>query len=361
MLSSSAFNREHLQSYTNRLGKFLNITAGKEYAIVGSGSCAENILRVLSEKQLRQPVGIFDNNRAGEELAGRVVETLDKIPSNIQFVLMATFEYSQQIQEKLKVALGNRYQQLIVAAISDFDEHHKRWVSEEPIIIVTVPKTGTAFIRSTLRKMLDIEGPCISEGEWPNLLTSNYALGKCLKNNGFTVTHLQGTRYNVDALKNKGIKKIIVQVRDPRQSTLSCLHHLDNIREKTTFSSQYFHVDNYFELNFEQKLDYQMKYEFPEFCQATERWLDMASLDDFEIKFMTFSHMKSQPESYFKEIFEYFGINGEVGEIASPKPGEANFRKGQEDEWKSVFTEQQKTIASETISRRLKSQFGWED
>ena len=361
MLATSTLDQERFQRYANQLAKFFSFIGNNKYAIVGSGNCAHQILEVIENKGYAKPVGLFDKGKEGCEVAGVCVKALESLPEDTHFVLLATFDFAAQIKDKLNQALPDRFEDLRIASIGDFDAYRKKRASKEPIVIVTIPKTGTEFIRRTLDKKLDIEGMPISEGEWPNLLTSEYAVGQCLKTSAMAVTHLQCTPYNMFVLKNKGIKKLVVQVRDPRQVTLSWLHHLEKIRFESNFRPEYFNVKNYFELSFEEKLDYQLKYELPEFCAATQRWLDLESNDDFDVKFMTFNYLKAQPQKYFQEIYDFFSIQGDVGEIDAPKPGKANFRKGQEDEWKSVFSDAQKAQASRLISSQLKDRFGWEN
>ena len=44
-----------------------------------------------------------------------------------------------------------------------------------------------------------------------------------------------------------------------------------------------------------------------------------------------------------------------------PKKGELHYRKGQIDEWKTIFTDEQIEKASKMMSKNMKKQFAWPD
>lgn len=67
------------------------------------------------------------------------------------------------------------------------------------------------------------------------------------------------------------------------------------------------------------------------------------------------------PQAYLRSQLDYFGIaDDNFDESKLPRRGaQTHFRKGQTDEWRTVFSPVQQGIAREMIPDNLSEKFGW--
>lgn len=338
---------------------FLDVIGEKKYALIGSGSCACQIIEYLNTYKLPLPVTVYDNLAYGKHVDRYDVQPLESI-RDVEVLLLATLSFKKQMKDKVEQYSKDK----LVVALSDFSDNEcylNTPVSEHPIIINTIPKCGNVFILSTLEKSLDIPYQDISAGPWPQMQISKKRLDKLVSKGRFSVDHIQYTDYNLGALKDAGIKKIVVHGRDPRQATLSWVHWLDARHEKGIISSwEKPTLTNYFNLSFSEKIDYQIENWLPSLCDFLMSWASHSRSNDIEILFSDFALMADTPENFFQEIYDFFGLNKTRIQSFRPRTGEMHFRKGLKNEWQQVFDEQQTTKSTALIPEELKELFGWE-
>lgn len=355
------FKRNEYFKYVNRIVRFLSICNKKPYVLVGSGSCAEKILQVIDDKSLQQPVGIFDEFNVGKSLHTFTVQSLSDLNLETGYCLIASIGFEESVRNKINQVVENANSVPDVAAISDFNEYRSKKTSKDPMIINAMPKTGSYFIQSTLEELLDIDHQGIAQGTWPNMEMSEANLRLCLNTCSLSVSHLQATSRAIALLKRYKIKKTIVHIRDPRQATLSWIHHLDKTKNTDYFSPDFFTIADYFDLDLKAKIDYQLRHFLPQACQYIADWMDAEKVHDIEVKFLEFSQMKNNPESFFADIYQFFGIHQPLGDVPLPKEGKLHYRKGLEDEWRNIFDANQIEAANKVVPQKFKDRFDWSD
>lgn len=341
-----------------RMMTFLEVFTDKQYALIGSGSCSEEIIDFLSRNNIQLPEGIYDSINIGKRIGSLIIKDVNEV-SDVDVLLLATYEFKRELTNKVSAISTGK----VVTALSDFavknlkeNEQHIR----HPIIINTIPKCGNVFILSSLKKHLDIEHQDIGAGPFPEMNISEKSLRSCINQGMFSIDHFESSEYNLGALKDAGIKKIVVHARDPRQATLSWLHWLDRRYEQGVISQwETPKLENYFTLSLSEKLDYQIEHWLPSICQFLSDWLQWESNQSIEVKYTDFSLMSDDPNQFFLELYEFFGVKQKAPVIAKPQPGEMHFRKGLKNEWQDVFNNQQLEISSKMISDKLKVKFGW--
>lgn len=110
------------------------------------------------------------------------------------------------------------------ATINDEDQKQTRL---PPILVNTMPKSGSIFIVRCLSQGLGIAETKIAVSLFPDDLVIRDKLDDLALGNQVAQQHLPARDLNLRFLRNR-LNRMIVHVRDPRQATLSWLHHLDN-------------------------------------------------------------------------------------------------------------------------------------
>jgi len=234
--------------------------------------------------------------------------------------------------------------------------------SEEPIIFVTLPKSGSMYISQTLSQGLNKTLQTISHNTFPHdpIIFSDFL--NLVKINGITQEHIDASFENISLLKKLDVK-IIVNVRDPRQTLISWTHHLNRHRNSpgVLSKSQPLPPEKYFFLSLSEQFDWQIENYLPLFIEWIEEWVLAKEQDYLDIKFTTYEHFNQHPESYYKEILEFYQIPySNFSPPIIPKTLQYNYRNGTIDEWKSALTSEQQQKVNAMIPKKLFSLFNWE-
>ncbi|MEG4283603.1 tetratricopeptide repeat protein [Microcoleus sp. A006_D1] len=243
-----------------------------------------------------------------------------------------------------------------------------------PILISSIPKSGTVYIEDSLRKGLKIssmrELKFIRTGAsgamdihlelgFPEIYYSDVY--------GILVDHLNASEWNLLAI-NVMVDRLLVNVRDPRQGLISWISHFNRyskiVAHQVELSRNFKYSEHYLRENQKEEIDYQIEHGFlPYTIKWIEGWLDAQenSLFKPKILFTKFEDLATNPNVFFKSILDFYGI--EESKFTYPKPVEfkqgTHYRKGSVNEWQEVFTPEQKQKASSIIPKKILERFGW--
>ena len=127
--------------------------------------------------------------------------------------------------------------------------------------------------------------------------------------------------------------------------------------------------DNYFNLSFEQQVDWMIENEIPVLVEWMQGWLDFCQQAHGRIqtKILRFEDFKTDESRYFIDILDFYGISHDQWQgtplVCTPKadcrPGAHAFRKGKIDEWRHEMTARQQDRCNELVSDKFLSQFGY--
>ncbi len=171
-------------------------------------------------------------------------------------------------------------------------------------------------------------------------------------------THLEPTRKNVERMKRAGISRVVVHVRDPRQSVLSLLHHVTMYPDQlvalasTRFDSM--------------PVSEQLK-ELMGFYIDRVQWIRgwMEAEDELNILFSTFEDFVRDRTAFIRRYIDYYGgheehFSWENATIAH-RGVDQHFRAGRIDEWREVFSASDAEFLTGCIPRAMKERFRWPD
>lgn len=234
-------------------------------------------------------------------------------------------------------------------------------ISREPIYINGLYKSGSTFIYENLAHGLFRES-ALPLSRFDVLMPDR--LEKMLRDRTVVHDHMPATPHNLSCL-NGNLEKLVVQVRDPRQSVLSWM--MDQEKKNPSFSDGsemafYLHdlIPDYFNLSLSAKIDLHLKFRMKHTVDWIDGWLDASEDENFApvILFNRQEDLKGASRPVFEKILDFYEIDHALFDFPEPpKPGRHSFRKGDSNEWRSVFTDEQKEFATSMIPDRLFENF----
>ena len=228
------------------------------------------------------------------------------------------------------------------------------------ILFNTMPKSGSIFILHCLSQGLAIPETKISVCLFPDDLILRNKLDDLVLGNTVVQQHIPARDINLRFLSNR-LKRMVVHVRDPRQATLSWMHHLDNFYankdlvpacalglEATTPALP----EDYFARDPMARLDYLLETHLPTLVEWTNNWVKAAdSAAGPEILFTTYEEFILDQKRFLEQLLTFFQVpDGLFDWSRLPhKTARTHYRKGQSNEWESVFSNTQRELAKKVI------------
>lgn len=232
------------------------------------------------------------------------------------------------------------------------------------LLITTMPKSGTYYLSNLLATGLDLSPMIVSNQYFPYDVIYQPKLRRFLRGGRVSQDHFDAGKINVE-LVARHTERIVVHLRDPRQALLSHVHYLCTERfrknEKETLLFIYPRLpDGFFDLPLDQRIDWGIARWMPLLIEWVEGWLRVAAAGPLAVKFTRFEDLIADEKAFVGEVLDFFAIPRErfrSTEIALTE--QLHFRKGEADEWISVFSEAQKLKAAALIPPPMAERFGW--
>jgi Sulfotransferase domain len=168
-------------------------------------------------------------------------------------------------------------------------------------------------------------------------------------------THLRPYKRNISRFKRAGVRKIVVQVRDPRQRLLSLIHHVlryDDAAVSSGFAA----------LTIDEQAEALMEF-YLQSIDWIEGWVDAEK--ELDILFSTFEDFVRDRDAFVQRYLDFYGGPMEYFRLEHAinihDGVDYHFRSGQIDEWKQVFSPERAERLSAFLPRPIKQRFGWSD
>lgn len=250
--------------------------------------------------------------------------------------------------------------------------------SAPSVFFVSLPKSGTVYTWYSLQDTTGLKLPefHLLEG-WNDYNTGRdfscpdlYACGDYntqllipagMKNflQGYIFgSHMQASYHNMRILKESGIDRITVLLRDPRDAFVSWVHHLNKLGPSARdYHSKIYHIPrNYYDWPLDEQFGYQIRTFLPVTVNWVEGWLDYyASADkEVEILFVYYDELKRKPERYIQRITEFHGLRDvDLSKIVKAEPGKMHFRKGEHEQWREEFPTGDQPLVENLMQDRI--------
>lgn len=236
------------------------------------------------------------------------------------------------------------------------------------IIINAVPKSGSAFISKSIQSSLNVRNKPISNEYIPSDHLSYTKLQHFYVVGGhISKQHFEVSRLNMQILK-RFTDRIVLNVRDPREILLSWVHHL-NTEHKNGMELFYFDPEpnaEYFTWSLEKQIDWNIEHFLPATVKWLQDWAQYKKQQDtlangFQILVTKYEELLTDELALYRKILKFYGIPEELFNYQPVAKTESlHFRKGDPNEWRSVFTEQQKIQINKLVPQELLDEYGWQ-
>ena len=234
-----------------------------------------------------------------------------------------------------------------------------------PMLITTMPKSGTYYLSKLFGEGLFIETRIVSHQYFPYDVIRQPELRALSRGSCVSQDHFGASKINLAHIA-RHVDRLVVHLRDPRQATLSYTHFLDTQQFRRNEEETLLFIypplpDDYYQLDFGAKLDWGIANWLPLLVEWTEEWVAAAaSRGRTVIKFTRYEDLVADRDVFVRDVLAFFGIP--LDRFFPPRveaDEEVHFRKGEIDEWRTAFTPEQIEAANAKIPRGLAERFGW--
>lgn len=240
----------------------------------------------------------------------------------------------------------------------------ERWEATRvpPLLITTMPRSGTYYISRLFSDGLRIKSQIVSNQYFPSDTIRYHALKEFANGNYVSQDHFEASKINLTHISHYG-GRVLCHVRDPRQAMLSWIHHIEQYKENAeTYLFIYPPLpESYYGYSLERKIDWAIDNWLPLLVRWTEDWVAVADGDGpVKVKMTHYEEMIRDEKAFITDVLDFFSVPRERFIPTKIELGEdVHFRKGDADEWKTVFTSAQRTKATALIPNDLMVRMGW--
>lgn len=234
-----------------------------------------------------------------------------------------------------------------------------------PMLITTMPKSGTHYISKLFTQGLFIESRIVSHKYFPYDVIRQPELRVFAQGSMVSQDHFGASKINLVHIA-KHVDRMVVHVRDPRQAMLSYVHFLATPQFRRTEEETRLFIyppmpDDFYQLDLEARIDWAIENWLPLLVEWTEEWVAAAeALDRPLIKFTRYEDLVADRARFVRDVLQFFGIP--VERYYPPRieqDEEILFRRGEVAEWVTTFTPKQAAAATAKIPSALASRFEW--
>jgi hypothetical protein len=296
---------------------------------------------------------LHETNIQRRETSARLNKTNTKLEYENE-ILRTRFEEFGEYEKATVI-----YEKMPTAASSVSPEHNLPC-----ILFNTLPKSGSVFIVNMLAQGLNTDIDTISYGYFPFDLIDFRKIKEISRGNKITQEHLDASPMNIQILK-RFCTRIVLHLRDPRQAMLSWTHHMNRIKREDKNDLLWWVYptpsEEYYGLSLEKQIDWSIDNYLPICVQWVKSWLHMIKETPcLDVLVTTYEDFIADNNAFIGKILEFYGIPKEA--FCAPtidKTLLVNYRKGDPNEWREEFTEDQKKRANQIVSEPLLERFHW--
>lgn len=238
-------------------------------------------------------------------------------------------------------------------------------VGKPSIFVITLPKSGTVYILNSLRQTLGYDQTAVLvTPTFPKNIVWRAMADDFMRGGMVSLSHMQPDAENLRILKEAGIRKCVVHVRDPRAALASWFHFRTDYGTQIGGVERISQVEVALPLSFrEQAKPLQIDHYIETFYRPClgwlEQWVDVAANDhDLDVLLLTHDELARDEASYMKRIIGFYGLDTPVS-LAAKEPS-THYRRGDNVAWREDLTPAQVDLVNAMLPKTLADRFGWE-
>lgn len=233
------------------------------------------------------------------------------------------------------------------------------------IFFNTLPRSASIFVTTALRVMLRREFLMVAEIDSAD--NQIYELNTRLFAQGGVITqaHLPASPHNL-AIMNRYLERLVIQIRDPRQAVLSLVYLFRRRQqagpEQLRFSPPI--PADYLDWELPAQIDWNLQHYYPILIRWIEGWLDVQEQGLFrgQLLLTRYEDFLADATGFYLRLLDFHGLTALSPDLAgmaayTPPPGYLNYRKGERDEWREVFSPVQADWATGQLPPRTRRLF----
>lgn len=202
----------------------------------------------------------------------------------------------------------------------------------------------------------------VSNGRlWPDREIDPHRMTTLVSEHGVGKQHMFPSDHNLRMIEAH-LDSMILHVRDPRQALLSWVHQVEEPSLVERYIESNLTSREYYDLDLRDKINWQLTHQFPSVVRWLGEWIDVIEKKKIKTRILvtTFEQMKSDEQRFFENILEFYDI---PRERFIERPLELTrafgYRKGTVDEWRQVFSSDQKEKINTMLPEDVMRYFGW--
>ncbi len=232
------------------------------------------------------------------------------------------------------------------------------------VVLTTLPKSASESIWNQLAEGLQAAQCHLSIGLFPDccLIPSRVHFGA--PGGIVAKEHFAASNHNLETLAEFGIDRIVVNLRDPRQVTLSWVHFVREDISQRLLAPIWRKIvppSKILDEPLETQIDWALDSFMPLLIEFARDWIaaDRDQNRPLKALFLSFEEFRADPVAYAHKVVDFYDLPRD--RFAQAADFEVvHLRKGLTDEWRSVFTPEQQARAWDRIPEDLARTMGWD-
>ena len=237
------------------------------------------------------------------------------------------------------------------------------WGGHGSILLVSIPKSGTIYMRELLIRGLGLKPLTVSNEYFPEDQLRLNELEEFHRGGRIASTHIDPSAVNLQLL-DAFVQRWVVHIRDPRSVLLSWTHHLARLfgvanmhalLKLTPTPPPEYHLQP-----IEWRIDWNIQNFLPSVVAWTQDWVKLADRYPDRILLTEFADLRENELDFMTRLVSFGGYpEGCYKHPALDKTMALHFRNGHLDEWRTAFSADQLARADEHLPADLCARFGW--
>ena len=224
---------------------------------------------------------------------------------------------------------------------------HLERMYHPPILLNTLPKSGSVYIITTLQRGLGTSFQKLGRGTFPVDMIDGDQLAAFGGSRVVSQEHLDASAYNLTMLA-RVVGRVAVHFRDPRAASYSWMHHLTGLmRSAPEYERRHgllLPPEDYADASESDRMAWIVDHHFPSCIQWMRDWIAAADgesatpgADRLKVELFTYEAFVADAAAYFDRLLDYFGVAPERFRLLEVERTKAtNFRSAKKGEWRGV-------------------------
>ncbi len=245
------------------------------------------------------------------------------------------------------------------------------------IIFSALPKSGSSYMLESLANNIGLQRFRLTNTYYDSEKTAKFRMSLFFSHNHkIDKSHFRAPIVNnksqglgvlpimqIDTFK-KYNNKLVVHVRDPRQVLISLIHHIDKDILRSNFLPA--EIKPYYKnWSLSEKIDWSIEYLYPSIIAWIDDWVTYKALqatdaNPIDILFTTYEDMLENEELQHRKVAAFYHSPIKQAYIRPAKNEAVHFRKGDVQEFKTIYNKQQLLKVDTATPLYMYEYFGWQ-